>query len=114
MNTKAERYEFRKLRSRSKLFGTPERPRLSVYRSLKHIYAQVIDDVSQQTLAAASTRDKGMKGSGVPAAATVGENLGKRALEKGIKAVVFDRGARPYHGQIRALADSARKAGLQF
>ncbi len=55
-----------------------------------------------------------MKGSGVPAAATVGENLGKRALEKGIKAVVFDRGARPYHGQIRALADSARKAGLQF
>jgi large subunit ribosomal protein L18 len=114
MKTKIERYEFRKLRSRRSIFGTPERPRLSVYRSLKHIYAQVIDDVSQKTLAAASTRDKGVKATGVTGATLVGENLGKRALQKGVKAVVFDRGARPYHGQIRALADSARKAGLQF
>ncbi len=114
MKTKEQRYEFRKLRSRRQIFGTSERPRLSVYRSLKHIYAQVIDDVSQKTLAAASTRDKGMKQTGIAGATVVGENLGKRALEKGVKAVVFDRGARPYHGQIRALADSARKAGLQF
>jgi large subunit ribosomal protein L18 len=114
MKNKVQRYEFRKLRSRTKLHGTPERPRLSVFRSLKHIYAQVIDDVSQKTLAAASTRDKGVKATGVAGATLVGENVGKRALQKGIKAVVFDRGARPYHGQIRALADSARKAGLQF
>jgi large subunit ribosomal protein L18 len=114
MNTKLERYEFRKLRSRLKLYGTPERPRLSVFRSLKHIYAQVIDDANQKTLAAASTRDKGVKASGIAGATIVGENVGKRALEKGVKAVVFDRGARPYHGQIAALAESARKAGLQF
>jgi large subunit ribosomal protein L18 len=114
MKTKAQRYEFRKLRSRSKIFGTSERPRLSVFRSLKHIYAQVIDDVTQKTIAAASTRDKGIKACGVAGATIVGENVGKRAMQKGIKAVVFDRGARPYHGQIKALADSARKAGLQF
>lgn len=115
MKDKNLRYEFRKLRSRVKIYGTSERPRLSVFRSLKHIYAQVIDDSSQTTLAAASTRDKGVKAKGSIAGATVvGENLGKRALQKGVKTVVFDRGARPYHGQIKALAESARKAGLQF
>lgn len=114
MKTKNERYEFRKLRSRAKVYGTTEKPRLSVYRSLKHIYAQVIDDSNQKTLVAASTRDKGVKATGVAGATLVGENLGKRAMQKGVKAVVFDRGARPYHGQIRALAESARKAGLQF
>jgi large subunit ribosomal protein L18 len=115
MKTQEQRYEFRKLRSRKKIFGTPEKPRLSVYRSLKHIYAQVIDDVSQRTIVAASTKDKGVKyTSGIPGATLVGETLGKKAMQKGIKMVVFDRGARPYHGRIKAVAESARKAGLQF
>lgn len=115
MNTKESRYTFRKLRTRKKIFGTTERPRLSVYRSLKHIYAQVIDDINHKTLVASSTKEKSVKApSGVNGAVLVGEALGKKAVAKGIKSVVFDRGARPYHGQIKALADGARKAGLQF
>ncbi len=106
---------FRKIRVRRKIQGTSERPRLSVYRSLKHVYAQLVDDRQGRTLAAASTRDKGMgEASGVKAAALVGEALGKRATEKGIKKVVFDRGARPYHGRLKALADAARQKGLEF
>ncbi len=110
----------RKKRVRKKVFGTPERPRLSVYRSLKHIYAQVIDDTKGITLAAASTLDpalreqlKDIKGK-VEAARLVGKLVAERALEKGIKKVVFDRGGFKYHGRVKALADGAREAGLEF
>jgi large subunit ribosomal protein L18 len=111
--------ERRHLRSRRRLEGTPERPRLSVYRSLKHIYAQVIDDVSGRTLVAASTQSEPVKGAlkstgNRAAAAKVGELIAAKAKEAGIKAVCFDRGGRKYHGRIRALAEAARKAGLKF
>ncbi len=115
MKGRAERYNFRKLRVRSKIRNVSQNPRLSVYRSLKHIYAQIIDDVQGKTLVAASSKHKGAaKSSGIKAATLVGESLGKKALEKGISAVVFDRGARPYHGRVKALADGARQAGLKF
>jgi large subunit ribosomal protein L18 len=109
----------RHLRSRRRLAGTPERPRLSVYRSLKHIYAQVIDDVTGRTLVSASTLSEPLKGAlkgtgNRDAAAKVGELLAARAKEAGIKAVCFDRGGRKYHGRIKALAEAARKGGLQF
>ena len=110
----------RKKRVRKKVFGTPERPRLSVYRSLKHIYVQVIDDTKGITLVAASTLDpalreqlKGIKGK-MEAARLVGKLVAERALEKGIKKVVFDRGGFKYHGRVKALADGAREAGLEF
>jgi large subunit ribosomal protein L18 len=115
MKSRQERYEFRKVRVRSKITGTEVRPRLSVYRSLKHVYAQIIDDVQGRTLVAASTNEKAApKLTGVSAAEAVGERIGKRATEKGIKAVVFDRGARPYHGQVKSVAEGARKSGLQL
>jgi large subunit ribosomal protein L18 len=115
MKSREDRYELRKLRVRRKVFGTPEHPRLSVYRSVKHIYAQIIDDVQGRTLVAASSTAKLAAGkTGVKAAAWVGELLGKKATEKGIKEVVFDRGARPYHGQVKAVAEGARQAGLKF
>lgn len=106
-------------RIRKKVFGTPERPRLSVYRSNNHIYAQVIDDSSGRTLVAASTLDKDFKGytghkGNVEAAKRVGELIAKRALTVGIKKVVFDRGGYLYHGSIKALAEAARGAGLEF
>jgi large subunit ribosomal protein L18 len=109
----------RHLRVRKKIFGTPERPRLSVFRSSKHIYAQLIDDVKGVTLAAASTLDKelaGQIGNGgdVESARKVGELIAKRAKAKGYERVVFDRGGYLYHGRIQALADAAREAGLQF
>lgn len=110
----------RKLRVRRKISGTPERPRLSVYRSLRHMYAQVIDDESGVTLVAASSlepalRDKlGSSTGNVEAAAEVGRLLGQRALEKGITRVVFDRGGNRYHGRVKALAEGAREAGLEF
>jgi large subunit ribosomal protein L18 len=92
-----------------------ERPRLSVHRSSKHIYAQVIDDARGVTLAHASTlEEKAEKGSDKAAAARVGALVAKRALEKGVKEVVFDRGGFLYHGRVRALADAAREAGLNF
>jgi large subunit ribosomal protein L18 len=95
------------------------RARLSVFRSSKHIYAQVIDDVKGKTLAAASSVEKDMRGSfktgaNVEAAKAVGKLVAQRAIEKGIKAVVFDRGGYLYHGRVKALADSARAAGLEF
>jgi len=104
---------------RKKISGTAERPRLSVYRSEKHIYAQLIDDVKGVTLAAASTLDKELRGQidnggNVEAARKVGELIAKRGIEKGITKVVFDRGGYLYHGRIQALADAAREAGLQF
>jgi large subunit ribosomal protein L18 len=91
------------------------RPRLSVFRSAKNIYAQVIDDAQGVTIAAASTLEEGVdKGSDKAAAAKVGERVAKRALDKGAKDVVFDRGGYIYHGRIKALADAAREAGLNF
>lgn len=111
--------EKRHLRVRKKVFGTAERPRLNVYRSLKHIYAQLIDDNSGHTLISASTLDPALKGQikstgNKEAARMVGELLAKRALEKGIEQVVFDRGGFLYHGRIKALAEGAREIGLKF
>ena len=105
-------------RIRAKMSGTAERPRLNVYRSLNHIYTQLIDDSTGTTIVSASTVSK--KGEGktaggnVEAAKTVGKLIAERGLEKGIKKVVFDRGGYLYHGRIKALADAAREAGLEF
>lgn len=109
----------RHLRVRKKVTGTTLRPRLSVYRSSKHIYAQIIDDTNAVTIAAASTADKDLKasvnnGGSIEAAKQVGELVAKRAKAKGIDTVVFDRGGYLYHGRIQALADAAREAGLEF
>jgi large subunit ribosomal protein L18 len=109
----------RHLRVRKKISGTTARPRLSVFRSSKHIYAQLIDDVSGVTLASASTVDKELtgkvgNGGNVEAARQVGELIAQRAKAKGYEIVVFDRGGYLYHGRIQALADAAREAGLQF
>jgi large subunit ribosomal protein L18 len=105
------------VRIRRKVQGTAERPRLSVYRSLKHIYAQVIDDLQGATLAAAGTNEKneGRKtGGNLAAARELGKTIAARARAKGITRVVFDRGGYQYHGRVKALADAAREAGLQF
>jgi len=102
-------------RIRRKVRGTTERPRLAVYRSLNHIYAQIIDDEKAQTLAAASTTEKALgvtKGGNVDAAKRVGQAIAERALAAGISSVVFDRGGYLYHGRVRALTDAARAAGL--
>jgi len=105
----------RRLRVRKTLRGTGERPRLSVYRSNRYIYAQVIDDTSGVTLAAASSHESALRGTPltVDTAAKVGEALGSRAKEAGVSAVVFDRGGYKYHGRVKALADAAREAGLE-
>jgi large subunit ribosomal protein L18 len=105
------------VRIRRKLRGTAERPRLNVYRSLNHIYAQVIDDAGGVTLASASTNEKAegkRRGGNVATAKEVGKLIAERARTKGIVRVVFDRGGYQYHGRIKALADAARAAGLQF
>jgi len=95
--------------------GTPAKPRLAVYRSLKHISAQIIDDTTGTTLAAASSLEKGLETKGnTEGAKVVGEKLAQRAKDKGISAVVFDRGGFRYHGRVAALAEGARKAGLEF
>ena len=106
-------------RLRNRFSGTAERPRLAVFRSNDHMYAQIIDDVAGNTLCAASTAEKEVKAelektNNVAAAACVGTGIAKRALEKGIKQVVFDRGGYIYHGKVQALADAAREAGLDF
>ena len=103
-------------RVRAKISGTPERPRLNVFRSAKHIYAQIIDDVTGTTLVSASSMDKGFEGFGgnKEAAKKVGEALAKRALAKGIEEVCFDRGGFLYHGRVAELAAGAREAGLKF
>ncbi|MCI5604567.1 MAG: 50S ribosomal protein L18 [Clostridia bacterium] len=103
-------------RVRKNISGTAERPRLNVYRSLNHIYAQVIDDVKGVTLVAASSMDKGFEGNGgnVEAAKAVGKAVAEKALAAGIKAVVFDRGGYVYHGRVAALAEGAREGGLEF
>ncbi len=107
------------LKIRNKISGTAERPRLAVFRSNNHIYAQVIDDVKGQTIVAASTVEKAIaekleKTNNVEAAAVVGEAVAKKAIDKGVTEVVFDRGGFIYHGKIKALADAAREAGLKF
>ena len=99
-------------RIRAKVAGTTERPRLSVFRSNKHIYAQVIDDTTGTTLAAASTRESGQGGSGVEASKAVGQRVAERAKEAGVDRAVFDRGGYRYHGNVKALADGAREGGL--
>jgi|SRR5581483_2637235 len=103
-------------RIRNRLAGTPERPRLAVFRSVNHIYAQVIDDQQGHTLVAAGSTEKDLRGKGgnVEGAKTIGKAVAERAKEKGIKRVVFDRGGYQYHGRVKALADAAREAGLEF
>lgn len=103
-------------RVRGKISGTAERPRLNVFRSSKHIYAQIIDDVNGVTLAAASSMDKDFEGNGgnKDAARRVGQTIGKLAIEKKIEVVVFDRGGYLYHGRVAELADGARESGLKF
>ena len=120
-NLKAKAFKLarRQRRVRGKVAGTAARPRLRVTRSNAHIYAQVIDDVGRVTIASASTLDPEVKGaiklgSNVDAAKAVGIAVGKRALDKGVTEVVFDRGGRLYHGRVQALADGAREAGLTF
>ena len=111
--------ERRKLRIRRKISGTPERPRMSVFRSAKHIYAQVVDDTAGETLAHASTLSRDVRGdlsesNKLDAAKKVGKTIARLLLAKGIDKVVFDRSGYLYHGRIRALADAAREAGLKF
>ncbi len=106
-------------RVRQTVAGTPERPRLAVYRSLKHIYAQVIDDRAGRTLVSASSVDKQARqqtkgGSNIAAAKVIGKLVAERALAAGIQKVVFDRGGYKYHGRVEALANAAREAGLKF
>ncbi len=120
MTSKKTRMRTRRhFRIRKNVSGTPERPRLCVYRSLNHIYAQIIDDTAGKTLVAASTQDpslrerKGHKGN-VEAAKLAGELVGRKAVEAGIKEVVFDRAGYGYHGRVQALAAAAREAGLEF
>jgi large subunit ribosomal protein L18 len=102
-------------RIRSRVSGTQERPRLAVFRSVKHIYAQVIDDSKGHTVVAASSNEKDLKNGGnVAGAKEIGKLVAERAKDKGIKAVVFDRGGYQYHGRVKALAEAAREAGLDF
>ena len=113
---KVESRERRHRRVRKKVRGTAARPRLAVFRSNKHIYAQLIDDVAGRTIASASTKEKGASGTGatVAAAKDVGTRIGERAKAAGVSAAVFDRGGFQYHGRVAAVADGARAAGLEF
>lgn len=110
----ASRRARRKRRVRKKIYGTPDRPRLSVYRSLKHIYAQVIDDTAGRTLAAASSQALKISGGNIEGARAVGKALAEKAKACAVEAVCFDRNGRLYHGRVKALADAARKGGLKF
>ncbi len=114
-DTKAQRQK-RHLRVRSKVSGTPERPRLNVFRSNANIYAQIIDDVAGKTIVSASTLEKGFEGAtgNIEAAKKVGQMIGERAKAQGIDTVVFDRGGYVYHGRVAAVAEGAREAGLEF
>ncbi|HET7876887.1 MAG TPA: 50S ribosomal protein L18 [Methylomirabilota bacterium] len=116
---KVEGRKIRHLRIRQKVRGTAERPRLAVYRSLNHIYAQLVDDTAGRTLVAVDSRaaefqQRAKSGGNVPAAKIVGELVAQRAKARGISTVVFDRGGYQYHGRVKALAEAARAAGLQF
>ncbi len=115
----ASRREKTKARIRGRLSGTAERPRLTIYKSLKRIYVQAVDDAKGVTVASASSLEKDLRtkltnGANIDAAKAVGASIAARLQEKGIKAVVFDRNGYLYHGRVKALADSAREAGLQF
>ena len=122
IKTKDDRRVRIQLRQRKRISGTKERPRLSVFRSVTHIYAQVIDDMSGETLVSASTvepavkcaLDKAARGGNLKGAEAIGKVIAERSIEKGIKRVVFDRSGFLYHGRIRAVADAARTAGLEF
>jgi len=122
ITTKNDRRVRIQLRQRKRIAGTTQRPRLSVFRSVTHIYAQVIDDLSGETLVSASTvepavkgaLDKAARGGNIKGAEAIGKTIAERSIEKGIKRVVFDRSGFLYHGRIRAVADAARKAGLEF
>lgn len=120
MMRRAEARVKRKKRVRKKISGTPESPRLTVFRSLKHIYAQVIDDTTAKTLVESSSLSKEIqskvneKGSNKEGASLVGKSVAERALKKGIKKVVFDRNGFLYHGRVKSLAEAAREAGLEF
>ena len=122
IKTKDDRRVRIQLRQRKRISGTKERPRLSVFRSVTHIYAQVIDDLSGETLVTASTvepsvkgaLDKAARGGNLAGAEAIGKVIAERSIEKGITRVVFDRSGFLYHGRIRAVADAARKAGLEF
>lgn len=117
MSNKVVRRSRRRTGIRKRIMGTGARPRLSVYKSLGHMYAQVIDDLQGKTLAASSTRDAELKLSSTgnsAAASAVGESIGKKALAAGVKEVAFDRGGFKFHGRVKALAEGARKAGLKF
>ena len=122
IKTKDDRRHRIQLRQRKRIAGSKERPRLSVFRSLTHIYAQVIDDMTGLTLVSASSIDSGVRGSfakgvgggNIKGAEAIGKVIAERSIEKGIKRVVFDRSGFLYHGRIRAVADAARKAGLEF
>jgi large subunit ribosomal protein L18 len=122
IKTKDDRRVRIQLRQRKRISGTKERPRLSVFRSVTHIYAQVIDDLSGKTLVSAASTDpklkasfsKTVRGGNLKGAEAIGKAIAERSIEKGIKRVVFDRGGFLYHGRIRAVADAARKAGLEF
>ncbi len=115
--TRGQRRYRRHLRVRKKVRGTDQRPRLAVHRSLKHVYAQIIDDVTGRTLIGLGDKAKDVsvkEGGKVAASFAVGTLLGERAVAAGIKQVVFDRGGYPYHGRVKAVADGARKGGLEF
>lgn len=114
---KTERRDRRRMGIRKRVIGTPERPRLSVYRSLRHLYAQVIDDLAGRTIASASTRDGSLslqKTGDVSAAKAVGKKLAEQARAAGVQQVAFDRSGFRYHGRLKAMADAAREAGLKF
>ena len=111
---KRKRHRRRKAGLRKRITGTPEQPRLTVYRSLKHTYAQVVDDLDGRTLVAANTVQAGIDNGGNAAAGEVGKLLAERAVAAGVKRVAFDRNGFKYHGRVKALADAAREGGLRF
>lgn len=115
-STRSAARDRRHKRVRRKISGTPTRPRLSVFRSNRYIYAQVIDDVEGRTLAAASSQEPDLRGSrlNLDVAAQVGERVGRRAREAGVSVIIFDRAGYKFHGRVKALADAAREAGLEF
>lgn len=119
VGSKEEARKRRHSRVRKKIYGATEKPRLNIFKSINHIYAQIIDDSSGNTLVSAATVDKELKvklkgGGNILAAKEVGVLIARKALDKGIKKVVFDRGGYPYHGKIKALAEAARAGGLEF
>jgi large subunit ribosomal protein L18 len=119
MRNREEDRKRRHSRVRRRVYGTPQRPRLNIFRSAEHIYAQLIDDTAGRTLVSASSLDKQVAGSlksggNVKAAAAVGQLVAERALKANLKAVVFDRGGYRYHGRVKALADASRERGLKF